>query len=112
MVRVSEGSSYRELTVGSSCLLGYSNLFLASKKTHGICHRYLKLMSEFCNRNIIRVGMENLSTDLSISGRLRAILASFSSTVERATVELKLAKIALKRPEMLRTFHKQDKQSR
>ena len=36
---------------------GYSNLFFTSKKTHGICHRYLKLTSEFCNRNIIRASL-------------------------------------------------------
>ena len=71
-------------------------------------HRYSKLTSEFCNRNIIRVCMENLSIViqgikieikiyqtsylvclsclwyvLSISDRFSAILASFSSTVQR-----------------------------
>ena len=42
-------------------------------------------------------------TVLSISGLFSAILASFSSTVALSTVELKLAKIALRRQEMVRT---------
>ena len=34
------------------------------------------------------------------------------SELSSVAVELKLAKIALERPEMLRTYHKQDKQTR
>ena len=37
---------------------------------------------------------------------------AFLAGLERATVELKLTRIARKRPEMLRTYQKQDKETR
>ena len=82
-------------------------IVLRNKYYKAFYGKFIDRYSGLENRNKNRSKLLTLSPCL-VCGTFLAFLAG----LERATVELKLTRIARKRPEMLRTYHKQDKETR